>query len=88
MEPLSPERRRRRQMAFWKACLRPDNVPADHVVQKIFAHLQQAERVKQHQPSKRRAADHVERDMWQHLLTYLTTLECNDDVSLRRPSFD
>ena len=88
MEPLTPERRRKRQMAYWKACLRADNVPADRVVQKIFAQLQQAERVKRQQPSKRRAADHVERDMWNYLASYLTTLECDDDVSLRRPSFD
>jgi hypothetical protein len=75
-ERLPPERLRMRQLAYLRACLRPDNVPADRVVQKIFDRLQQA---------RRRAADHVERDLWGHLLTYLSTLECDDDVGRPTP---
>lgn len=66
---LSPEKLKRRQMAYWRAKLKQDQYPADPAVVRLFTDLQVARR--------NETTNHgsSERDAWNDLLRYLTTFE-------------
>jgi hypothetical protein len=58
-----------------KPDLRPDLHPADPVVVRLFNDVQLAAWTRQHNRKRTKDADQFEREAWDYLLTYLTTLE-------------
>jgi len=78
MSKLTPEQIRWRQGAYrryLRSRLRPDQQPADPVVLRLFRDLQLAEWTRHHNRKRTKEANQFEREAWDYLLTYLTTLE-------------
>ena len=69
---LSPATLKRRRRAYWRACLRRDQNPADPVVLQIFQRLQWARKCR---PSGQHYPSDSERKEWKQLIHYFTTLE-------------
>ena len=65
-------------LSYRRYHLRPDTQPADSVVRRIFADLQEIHRMPHQQLKAREQAlrvDSIERNSWQQLFEYLLTLE-------------
>jgi hypothetical protein len=69
------ERRRTAYARYLREHLRPDLQSADPVVVRLFNDLQLAEWTRQHNRKRSKDANQLEREAWDYLLTYLTTLE-------------
>jgi hypothetical protein len=75
---LSAAQRERRRTAYahpLRERLQQNQQPADPVVVRLFNDLQLAEWTRHYNRKRTKEANQYEREAWEYLLTYLTTLE-------------